>query len=100
MDDFSAKPGVPNPTDLLEQKPVALQQKNAQFDDANALWKTEIMVVGTLRLLPLSPLFYKPYWMYEFDMSMQEVVNRTSFSSSMVWRNRFEPNSFDKELEK
>jgi gamma-glutamyltranspeptidase/glutathione hydrolase len=37
--------------------------------------------------------------MYEFDMSMQEAVNVTSFSSSMASDEiTFEPNSFDKEL--
>jgi gamma-glutamyltranspeptidase/glutathione hydrolase len=104
MDDFSAKPGVPNLYGLTgsEANSIAPGKRMLSSMTPTIVEKDNklFMVVGTPGgSTIITSVLQTILNVYEFDMSMQEAVNAPRFHHQwMPDEITFEPNSFDKEL--
>jgi gamma-glutamyltranspeptidase/glutathione hydrolase len=104
MDDFSAKPGVPNLYGLTgsEANSIAPEKRMLSSMTPTIVEKDNklFMVVGTPGgSTIITSVLQTILNVYEFDMSMQEAVNAPRFHHQwMPDEITFEPNSFDKEL--
>ncbi|MBG6111643.1 gamma-glutamyltranspeptidase/glutathione hydrolase [Flavobacterium sp. CG_9.10] len=104
MDDFSAKPGVPNLYGLTgtEANSIAPQKRMLSSMSPTIVEKEGklFMVVGTPGgSTIITSVLQTILNVYEFSMSMQEAVNAPRFHHQWLPDDiTFEPNSFDKEL--
>ncbi|RTY75406.1 gamma-glutamyltransferase [Flavobacterium sp. LS1R10] len=104
MDDFSAKPGVPNLYGLTgsEANSIAPGKRMLSSMTPTIVEKngTLFMVVGTPGgSTIITSVLQTILNVYEFDMSMQEAVNAPRFHHQWLPDEiTFEPNSFDTEL--
>ncbi|RKS14365.1 gamma-glutamyltransferase [Flavobacterium sp. 120] len=104
MDDFSAKPGVPNLYGLTgsEANSIAPGKRMLSSMTPTIVEKDNklFMVVGTPGgSTIITSVLQTILNVYEFDMSMQEAVNAPRFHHQWLPDEiTFEPNSFDKEL--
>jgi gamma-glutamyltranspeptidase/glutathione hydrolase len=104
MDDFSAKPGVPNLYGLTgtEANSIAPEKRMLSSMSPTIVEKDGelFMVVGTPGgSTIITSVLQTILNVYEFDMSMQEAVNAPRFHHQWLPDEiTFEPNSFDKEL--
>lgn len=104
MDDFSAKPGVPNLYGLTgsEANSIASGKRMLSSMTPTIVEKDNklFMVVGTPGgSTIITSVLQTILNVYEFDMSMQEAVNAPRFHHQWLPDEiTFEPNSFDKEL--
>jgi gamma-glutamyltranspeptidase/glutathione hydrolase len=104
MDDFSAKPGVPNLYGLTgsEANSIAPGKRMLSSMTPTIVEKDNklFMVVGTPGgSTIITSVLQTILNVYEFNMSMQEAVNAPRFHHQwMPDEITFEPNSFDKEL--
>ena len=104
MDDFSAKPGVPNLYGLTgtEANSIAPQKRMLSSMSPTIVEKDGklFMVVGTPGgSTIITSVLQTILNVYEFGMSMQEAVNAPRFHHQWLPDEiTFEPNSFDKEL--
>ena len=104
MDDFSAKPGVPNLYGLTgsEANSIAPGKRMLSSMTPTIVEKNDklFMVVGTPGgSTIITSVLQTILNVYEFDMSMQEAVNAPRFHHQWLPDEiTFEPNSFDKEL--
>ncbi|MFM2369785.1 MAG: hypothetical protein RL619_2098 [Bacteroidota bacterium] len=104
MDDFSAKPGVPNLYGLTgtEANSIAPEKRMLSSMSPTIVEKNGklFMVVGTPGgSTIITSVLQAILNVYEFSMSMQEAVNAPRFHHQWLPDEIiFEPNSFDKEL--
>ncbi|MFE3872553.1 gamma-glutamyltransferase [Flavobacterium sp. ZS1P70] len=104
MDDFSAKPGVPNLYGLTgtEANSIAPEKRMLSSMSPTIVEKDGklFMVVGTPGgSTIITSVLQTILNVYEFGMSMQEAVNAPRFHHQWLPDEiTFEPNSFDKEL--
>ncbi|MBP2282262.1 gamma-glutamyltranspeptidase/glutathione hydrolase [Flavobacterium sp. CG_23.5] len=104
MDDFSAKPGVPNLYGLTgtEANSIAPEKRMLSSMSPTIVEKEGklFMVVGTPGgSTIITSVLQTILNVYEFSMSMQEAVNAPRFHHQWLPDDiTFEPNSFDKEL--
>ena len=104
MDDFSAKPGVPNLYGLTgtEANSIAPEKRMLSSMSPTIVEKNGklFMVVGTPGgSTIITSVLQTILNVYEFGMSMQEAVNAPRFHHQWLPDViTFEPNSFDKEL--
>ncbi|CAM4133338.1 gamma-glutamyltransferase [Flavobacterium sinopsychrotolerans] len=104
MDDFSAKPGVPNLYGLTgsEANSIAPEKRMLSSMTPTIVEKDNklFMVVGTPGgSTIITSVLQTILNVYEFDMSMQEAVNAPRFHHQWLPDEIiFEPNSFDKKL--
>ncbi len=104
MDDFSAKPGVPNLYGLTgtEANSIAPEKRMLSSMSPTIVEKEGklFMVVGTPGgSTIITSVLQTILNVYEFGMSMQEAVNAPRFHHQWLPDEiTFEPNSFDKEL--
>ncbi|TRX01543.1 gamma-glutamyltransferase [Flavobacterium gawalongense] len=104
MDDFSAKPGVPNLYGLTgtEANSIAPEKRMLSSMSPTIVEKNGklFMVVGTPGgSTIITSVLQTILNVYEFGMSMQEAVNAPRFHHQWLPDEiTFEPNSFDKEL--
>jgi gamma-glutamyltranspeptidase/glutathione hydrolase len=104
MDDFSAKPGVPNLYGLTgtEANSIAPEKRMLSSMTPTIVEKDKklFMVVGTPGgSTIITSVMQTILNVYEYNMSMQEAVNAPRFHHQWLPDEvTFEPNSFDKEL--
>jgi gamma-glutamyltranspeptidase/glutathione hydrolase len=104
MDDFSAKPGVPNLYGLTgtEANSIAPEKRMLSSMSPTIVEKEGklFMVVGTPGgSTIITSVLQTILNVYEFDLSMQDAVNAPRFHHQWLPDEiTFEPNSFDKEL--
>lgn len=104
MDDFSAKPGVPNLYGLTgtEANSIAPEKRMLSSMSPTIVEKDGklFMVVGTPGgSTIITSVLQTILNVYEFDLSMQDAVNAPRFHHQWLPDEiTFEPNSFDKEL--
>jgi gamma-glutamyltranspeptidase/glutathione hydrolase len=104
MDDFSAKPGVPNLYGLTgtEANSIAPEKRMLSSMTPTIVEKNKklFMVVGTPGgSTIITSVMQTILNVYEYNMSMQEAVNAPRFHHQWLPDEvTFEPNSFDKEL--
>jgi gamma-glutamyltranspeptidase/glutathione hydrolase len=104
MDDFSAKPGVPNLYGLTGSKANSIAPEKRML---SSMTPTIIEKNGTLFMVVGTPggstiitsVLQTILNVYEFDMSMQEAVNAARFHHQWLPDEiTFEPNSFSKDV--
>jgi gamma-glutamyltranspeptidase/glutathione hydrolase len=97
MDDFSAKPGVPNLYGLPEQKPIVLHQKKECW----VLWQLPVekdknfmvRTPGGSTIITSNDAKMECVWIHEYDKRLLMLPFSPSMATSF---STFEPNSFDK----